>query len=341
MSVLCADEPANGPTSVNGVPTARLKVAAKIANTPLTLGLPAALLRADFDVVHTHLPTPWSADWSVLIAKLRRKRSVLTYYNKIPGKGIERWVALLYRNTVERLTMRLADVILLQSRSWERRLVEMRPSLADKLVVIANGVDTERFAPPPPSAPRNDELLFVSVLDRFHEYKGLDVLLDALPECPGRVLNIVGDGELRGFYEQRCRELGIAERVHFLGAVDDNRLVDLYRSCGLFVLSSNGGLHEGGSSLVVLEAMSCGLPVVVAQGAGDIANDAELAGAGLAVPASDRDAMAKAINALMSDSQRRAECSQAAADYIRRHHTWSAIVDQIAEQYGPAEGQRR
>src|SRR5947209_4627824 len=85
VEVLCADEPRHSPQVVNGVPVHRVRYLFKIANTNVTPGLPVALWRTDFDVVHTHLPTPWSADWSCLVARIRGRASVLTFYNEIVG----------------------------------------------------------------------------------------------------------------------------------------------------------------------------------------------------------------------------------------------------------------
>ena len=60
-----------------------MRTLSKMANTNITPSLPLALLQDDFDILHTHLPTPWSADWSALISRLEKKSLVLTYHNDI------------------------------------------------------------------------------------------------------------------------------------------------------------------------------------------------------------------------------------------------------------------
>ncbi len=77
---------------------------------------------------------------------------------------------------------------------------------------------------------------------------------------------IVGDdSDIYSEEKRRCLELadrlGVSQRIHFLGAVDDNRLADCYRSADLFVMPS---CHEG-FCIPVLEAMACGLPVLTAR----------------------------------------------------------------------------
>lgn len=331
VSVLCADEPRGAPAEVRGIPIRRLGWRAKLGNTNLALGLPRALLASDADVVHAHLPTPWWADWAVLIGRLRRQRVVLTFYNQTVGHGIDAAAAWLYRATVERATLRLAHVVMVQSEPWAERLRQRLP--ADRVRVVPNGVDLERFSPPPAGQARSSDLLFVSVLDDFHRYKGLDVLIAALASVPGVVLHVVGDGALRTGYEAQSRQEGVADRVIFQGAVDDDVLLGLYREVGAFVLSSNAAAHEGGSSLVVLEAMSCGLPVVVAEGAGEIARQVARAGAGRCVPAGDAAALATALREVTGDAHLRDCLGAAARRHVELHHGWDSVVAAVRQCY--------
>jgi glycosyltransferase involved in cell wall biosynthesis len=331
--VICASSPAAGPGREvrEGVRVLRLKAAFRVANTDVTPGLPGALWRAPVDVVHTHLPTPWSADLSVLVARLRRKPVVVTFYNRIVGAGAAGVAARVYERTVQRVTLRLATSITVNSDSWRDRLLREQPSLRGKVVTLMNGVDVETFAPG--DGPRTRDLLFVSVLDEFHDYKGLDVLLDALVLLPDATCTVVGDGSKRAAYEARARSLGIADRVRFAGAVSDAELAGLYRSCGVFVLPSQYVEHEGGSSLVALEAMASGMPVVVAAGAGDLAARAEAVGAGLAVPAGDAPALAKAVGELLGDDALRARCGVAAREHVVAEASWDAFVDELRALY--------
>ncbi len=65
IKVICANEPpSKKEETVDGINIKRLYYMTKIANTNITPGFPFALSREDFDIIHTHIPTPWSADWS-------------------------------------------------------------------------------------------------------------------------------------------------------------------------------------------------------------------------------------------------------------------------------------
>lgn len=333
--VICADEPRGSPCRVGEVRVRRLAWCCKLANTNITLGLPLALVREPFDVVHTHLPTPWSADWSVLLARLLGRGSVLSYYNATVGEGLAGWAARAYEASLLRLTLRLADRIVVVSQRWRDELVARFPHSAGKIAVIPTGVDLERFVP----GPRGDgrQLLFVGVLDRFHRYKGLDVLIDALAEVRAPFeLTVVGEGELREEHERHVARLGLADRVRFAGRVRPEDLPGVYASSDLYVLPSDFAPQEGGYTLTALEAMASGLPVVLSDGAGEVAVDAERFGAGLRVPAGDSARLAEAIERLLADGEERRRMALAARAYVERHHSWEDIATRRRAVYAEA-----
>jgi len=58
VKVICADEPAAGGGIIDGIEVKRIPYIGKVANTNITLSLGSALLKEDFDIIHTHLPHP-------------------------------------------------------------------------------------------------------------------------------------------------------------------------------------------------------------------------------------------------------------------------------------------
>lgn len=333
--VVCADEPRGAGDAGDGVPVHRLPWRLKVANTNLTPRLPWVIAREPWDVVHTHLPTPWSADWSVLVARILGRGSVVSFYNAIVGEGLAGRAAQLYNATVLRATLGLADRVVVVSDAWRDRLVAAQPGIAGKIVVIPTGVDLAAHAPGAGGDGR--QLLFVGILDRFHRYKGLDVLLDALARVSSPFeLTVVGDGALRAEYEQQRDRLGLTGVVRFVGRVDDDELRRAYARSDVYILPSDFAPQEGGFTLTALEAMASGVPVILADGAGQVAADAAEAGAGLRVGAGDVDALAAAVTRLLSDAGERERMRLAARSFVERRHSWDEITDARRAVYAQA-----
>jgi glycosyltransferase involved in cell wall biosynthesis len=110
------------------------------------------------------------------------------------------------------------------------------------------------------------QLLFVG---RLVPYKCADVVIEAVGNLMSSLgdriqLTIVGEGSEKSALEQRVQELGIQNQVHFTGWVNQAQTVDYYRNADVFCFPS---IREFGGA-VVLEAMACGLPCIVANNGG-------------------------------------------------------------------------
>ncbi len=330
--VVCADEPRTGDDTRDGVRIRRLPWLFKIANTNITLRLPFVLARADWDVVSTHLPTPWSADWSLVIAKALGRGSVLSFHNSIVGTGWNQVLARVYRSTLFPVLLKLADRIIVLSDYWADEIVSVVPSARDRLRIVRNGVDLERFSVG--AGGDGTRLLFVGILDAFHRYKGLDDLLHAvaLLKRPFQ-LAVVGEGSLRGEYEQLAQQLHISDKVQFFGHVDSHALVAAYQGSDIYILPSKVAGQEGGFTLTALEAMATARPVILADGVGQLAREAEAFGAGVRVPAQDAIALSLALDTLLKDEGLRFRMGAAARAYVEENHSWDAIVAKRREIY--------
>ncbi len=127
--------------------------------------------------------------------------------------------------------------------------------------VILNGVDTERFSPGDRVAARLGLGLpqhgkIVGIAARLETVKGVDLAIEALGEVPDAVLAIAGGGSQREALYSQAASLGIADRVRFLGHVDDT--VRLYRAIDVLCLPS----RDEGLPLALLEAQASGARVV-------------------------------------------------------------------------------
>lgn len=153
---------------------------------------------------------------------------------------------------------------------------------------------------------------------KLQQWKGPLDLLEAFAEAgvPNSYLVYAGDGPEKGNLERRSAELGLADRVKFLGFVNQSQLPATYVGSDFLVLPS---LFEP-FGLVVNEAMLCGLPAVVSDRVGakfDLVRSDEN---GCVFPAGNVHALAGIMRQMLSDSGKRASMSAAAR---RRMETWS------------------
>lgn len=176
------------------------------------------------------------------------------------------------------------------STSLERGLRLLAP--AANYRVVPNVVDGRIFAPRRNDATRR-VLRVVSVGLMDDDSKGFDVLLDAAARCSTAFrLELVGDGVDRPRYEQQAHALGIADRVTFHGILSKPEIAAVLQSADAFVLASRFDTNP----VVVLEALSCGLPVLATSVGGlpEVVTEDR----GLLVPPEDADALAGGLTAL-------------------------------------------
>ncbi|MCS6882840.1 MAG: glycosyltransferase family 4 protein [Oscillochloridaceae bacterium] len=200
--------------------------------------------------------------------------------------------------------------------------------------VVFNGIDTDLFSPGPADPawraaagadPRTPLLLFVG---RLQPWKGVETAIRALAHVPGARFAIAGDGEARPRLERLAADMGLAERVRFLGMVERQVLPRLYRSADLLVATSHASETFG---IGLVEAQACGLPVVASRFGGfpEVVDESRT---GLLVPPRDPLALAEALNALLADPERRAAMAAAAPAWAAQF-AWSAVADRIESVY--------
>lgn len=193
-----------------------------------------------------------------------------------------------------------------------------------EIPIIPNGVDGSRFDAGQRdwSAPR---LLSAG---RVVYQKGLDLGLRALAQLKDLDWHwsIAGDGPQMEPLQSLARELGIGERVTFLGWQSKEDLARAYQQANLFLFPSR---HEGMPN-AVLEAMSSGLPVVATRIAGseELVLDGET---GLLVPSEDVDALRDALRKILSDAALREKMGAASRLRVEREYSWESVARQYSE----------
>lgn len=203
-----------------------------------------------------------------------------------------------------------------------------------RVIVNYHGTNLERFKPVEKRA--GGDLPTVVTCGRLEPYKGHHLLLRACAalDRPVRCV-VVGEGPQRQRLEELAAELGIADRVEFTGPVPQARLAEIYGEADLFALASvvlEGSGKRDVIPNVLAEAMAMGVPVVST----DISGIAELVvdgTSGRLVAPNDVDALAGAIEEILSDDDRRAGLSQAGRARVEEIFDRDVNIEELADLF--------
>jgi teichuronic acid biosynthesis glycosyltransferase TuaC len=205
------------------------------------------------------------------------------------------------RRMIQRAAGR-ADGMIAVCQALKDTMVELGVT-PERIVVLRNGVDLNRFRPIDRGAARAALSLVrptLASVGHLVERKGHHHVIGALAQLPAMDLLIVGAGEERKNLEQLAARLGVSDRVRFLGAVDQDRLRLIYNAADALVLASS---REGWAN-VLLESMACGTPVVASAvwGTPEVVASPE---AGVLMPSLDAAGVVAGVNLLFSRLPRR------------------------------------
>ena len=287
--------------------------------------------QANIEVVHAHMARDYS-----LAAYASRS------YPR-PKFFVTRHV-LFPLNRLHRRTLSKATKVIAVSRAVARQLNEQQLVPNDKIAVIANGIDVDRFVNARQKFDRAgflkaknlpDDCLLVSSIGELRQLKRHDDLIKAAALVEHELGNvqfvIAGvdtspNGDNRKQLIDLLNQLNLSSRVHMLGWLDDAEQL----LCATDVFVSASATESFGLSIA--EAMASGTAVVATrtEGAQEVVTDHQT---GLLVPIGDEDQLAKAIIKLLESEAERKRIAENAASYAQSQFSLTRMVDEIEKLY--------
>jgi phosphatidylinositol alpha-1,6-mannosyltransferase len=166
---------------------------------------------------------------------------------------------------------------------------------------------------------------------RLQRRKGQDMVIRALPRIaekfPSIKYVIAGTGDDLGFLKQLAVEIGVVDRIVFVGAIDDAEHAGFYAACDIFIMPNREiGPDVEGFGIVFLEASAAGKPVIAGR-SGGTAEAVKEGITGLRVDGNDVDAIAAATLRLLEDPVTSRMMGERGRQWVESSFTWGSVVD--------------
>jgi glycosyltransferase involved in cell wall biosynthesis len=312
---------------LDGVNLLRVSTPLKLFSTPLCPAMVSAIRNSAADLIHIHLPNPTAV--MAYLASGHRGKAIFTYHSDTVKQKV---LGTLFQPLLDAALRRSSAVI-----ATSPNYLATSPVLAtvrDRCHVIPYGIDLSQFSQCDPAVvsqirQQYGERLVISV-GRLVYYKGFEYLIRAMARVNGKLL-IVGDGPLRGDLQKLASELGIAEKIVFLGEIQNERVIPYYHAAQIFALASVARSEAFG--IVQIEAMASGLPVIntaLDSGVPFVSLDGQT---GLTVAPADADAMAAALKRLLDDADLRRTLGSAGIRRAQQEFSLDTMVRRTLHLY--------
>jgi glycosyltransferase involved in cell wall biosynthesis len=290
-----------------------------------------AVERHGVDLIHSHgYKTNFAAFWAMGVHRVPLVATCHLYTDEN--------LRLRVYGIVDRFVLRYFDRVFGVSETEARRVIESGVA-AERVEVVHNGIDVERFEQGEASLRAPGDGLVVGMVSRLQQHqKNCAGFIRAAHFALGQGIAarfvLVGGGEDRGQFEALAAELGIAEKVTFAGVRKD--MPEVYRSLDLFVLPS----FAEGLPMVVLECMAAGR-AVLATDVGAVSEVVKNGETGVLVASGDQEGLNRAMVELLRDGELRGRLAEGGRRLVRDNFSRERMAGRYLESYERLVSARR
>lgn len=291
------------------------------------MGHALARLVPSFDVLHLHSVFLWPTLAASLVARRTGVPYVLAPRGMLVSDLITKksrllktaWIRLFERSTIAHAA---AVHVTSKVEAEEMSKLGLRPR---HLAIVANGIDMPEHEVAAPLK----ENRYILCLGRLSWKKGIDRLICAMAHVPNVELIVAGNDEegLCSRLKMIAADVGVSDRVRFTGPVYGEAKWSLIQHAEIFALAS----HSENFGIAVLEAMACGIPVVVTPEVG-LSEVILSVGAGRVV-LGEPEAFGQAIRELVADAELRRACGANGRKAVEQNFSWEIIAQRIRAVY--------
>lgn len=284
------------------------------------------------DMVHAHWMLP-QGFVGVFLKKIFKIPLLITVH----GSDIFPLKNMLFKN-LQNFVVKNANYITVNSKATQKELLSRFPQYATKIKVIPMGIDINLFRKrnikKPKKYAKSKVLLFVG---RLSDQKGLQYLIGSMPSIlrryPDTRLLVIGEGPYKIKLEENASNLGIEQKIEFLGSMPAADIAKYYNFADIFIipsLSTKTGTEALGLSL--LEAMASGC-AVVGTNVGGIPFAIKDGYNGILVKQKSSNEISQAVIALLKDREKSKKLGKNAAELIRKDYSWERVSKDFIKLY--------
>ena len=283
------------------------------------------------NVIHAH----WLIPQGIIGAMLKNKKTKLIV--TVHGSDLFPLKNFVFK-ALQRKVLKKADFCTVNSQATAYEIVRRFPEYQDKIRIIPMGVDTKLFSPKNVKSKfrqhKNRKIILFA--GRLNEQKGVEYLIKSMAIVNQKIKNakllIIGQGEYRNKMQKLANSLNLSN-VEFLGPIPHKNLVDYYNLTDVFVLPAvTSKIGTEGQGLVLLEAMSCGKPVIGTDTGGIrfiIKNNEN----GLLARERDENDLAENIVKVLSNNKLKQKLSNNGIQFVKDNYSWNRIVKKFNRLY--------
>jgi glycosyltransferase involved in cell wall biosynthesis len=284
-----------------------------------------------FDLVHVHTPIPIPIKTSLpIVTTVHTPMKIDGRYHEIDdlhSLAVKTQALYLYPHLESEL-FKSSHIISAVSKKVANELQEYGLD-PNQIKVFGNGVDEKTFSPSSKKKTKEQYILFTGVLRArkgiFDFINSAQYISKAFPEVK---FLVCGTGRLLNKALALTEKKGLTDKISFLGYVPKSRLIEIFQNATVQVLPS----HYEGLPTVLLEAMSCGVPMV----ATDIGGTNEVIESGIngiLVPPRSPESISTAVTGLLNNASLRGKIGLAARNTILKKYTWTTVSERIIDCY--------
>lgn len=353
------DETLNAVEGTDGFIIKRIKPFLKYGNAAF---LPKLWKELDgFDIIHLHYPFFGAAEivWikkvfakttpnPSLLKRGNKMKLVITYHMDVVGEGIIKKIFAVYTKFLMPKILKSADAIVVSSLDYFKNSNAKKLKLENKVTELPFGADHDIYKIMGKDAQlmakyklEDDDKIILTVgpLDSAHYFKGVEYLIkafksvfDASDPCKKRNLKliIIGDGNLRKYYENIASQLGITEQVIFAGRVNDEEKIKIINLSYVEVLASINKSEAFG--IVLLEAMACAKPIIASNLPG-VRSVVEDGINGLLCEPKNIENLAGKIKYLLDNPHIVRQMGASGLEKVEKEYNWKIISDKLEKIY--------